>query len=190
MALSTVAKHLERAYLKLGVHSRTASVAQLAKLELARTGVGQLPSGRGRAAHHRHLLPGRRRLSRKASWRPAGAGFAARPQLAPGVTYERQVQLTRRGPLVLHTITAPKPTGNFGSSRCYPTTPSPVASAPASSLDGSATRSSPSAATSSRRRPPARDRDPERRPPARPRRSGAPASGSTPPGTSMSRASS
>ena len=43
----------------------------------------------------------------------AGAGAAARPQLAPGITYEKQVQFTRRGPLVLHTITAPKPTGDY-----------------------------------------------------------------------------
>jgi Phosphodiester glycosidase len=38
---------------------------------------------------------------------------AARPQLAPGVTYERQVQLRRRGPVVLHVVTAPRPTGSF-----------------------------------------------------------------------------
>jgi Phosphodiester glycosidase len=41
---------------------------------------------------------------------PAGA---ARPQLAPGVTYEKQTQRTRRGPVVLHVVTAPKPTGSF-----------------------------------------------------------------------------
>jgi hypothetical protein len=38
---------------------------------------------------------------------------AARPQLAPGVTYEKQVQLTRRGPVVVHVVTAPKPAGTF-----------------------------------------------------------------------------
>jgi hypothetical protein len=32
VAQSTVAKHLEQAYSKLGVHSRTAAVARLAKL--------------------------------------------------------------------------------------------------------------------------------------------------------------
>ena len=54
-------------------------------------------------------------LAASASAGGAGSGWrpALRPQLAPGVTYERQVQFTRRGPLVLHTITAPKPTGNF-----------------------------------------------------------------------------
>jgi hypothetical protein len=46
----------------------------------------------------------------------AAADAAARrsaQQLFPGVIYERQVQFTRRGPVVLHVITAPRPTGAY-----------------------------------------------------------------------------
>jgi hypothetical protein len=38
---------------------------------------------------------------------------AQREQLMPGVTYEKQVQFTRRGPVVLHVVMAPKPTGQY-----------------------------------------------------------------------------
>ena len=39
---------------------------------------------------------------------------AAQPRpLMPGVTYEREVEFTRHGPVVLHVITAPRPTGAY-----------------------------------------------------------------------------
>src|SRR5438046_1218594 len=41
---------------------------------------------------------------------PAGA---APTLLAPGITYERQVEFTPHGPVVLHVITAPKPDGSL-----------------------------------------------------------------------------
>lgn len=41
-----------------------------------------------------------------------GAG-ADRTVLMPGVTYERQVQFTRHGPVVLHVVNAPKPGGQY-----------------------------------------------------------------------------
>jgi len=42
---------------------------------------------------------------------PALAG--PRTQLVPGVVYERQVQFTRHGPVVLHVVTAPRPGGLY-----------------------------------------------------------------------------
>ena len=41
------------------------------------------------------------------------AAAGQRQKLMPGVTYEKQVQFTRRGPVVLHVVTAPKPTGQY-----------------------------------------------------------------------------
>jgi hypothetical protein len=41
---------------------------------------------------------------------PAGA---ARTMLMPGVTYERQVELTPHGPVAIHVLTAPKPGGLY-----------------------------------------------------------------------------
>jgi hypothetical protein len=42
---------------------------------------------------------------------PAGA---QRVQLMPGVTYEQAVQFTPHGPVALHVVTAPKPSGLYG----------------------------------------------------------------------------
>src|SRR6185437_957816 len=40
---------------------------------------------------------------------------AAQPHsLMPGVTYERGVQFTPHGPVVIHVITSPRPTGLWG----------------------------------------------------------------------------
>ena len=50
---------------------------------------------------------------------PAGAARRAASQivsqqlLMPGVTYQRQVQFTSRGPVVLDVVTAPKPDGSL-----------------------------------------------------------------------------
>lgn len=44
----------------------------------------------------------------------APAASAARGQvLAPGIAYERQLEFTRHGPIVLHVLTAPKPGGLY-----------------------------------------------------------------------------
>jgi Phosphodiester glycosidase len=43
----------------------------------------------------------------------APTAAAQREQLMPGVTYQKQVQFTRRGPVVLDVVTAPKPTGKY-----------------------------------------------------------------------------
>jgi phosphodiester glycosidase len=43
----------------------------------------------------------------------APAGAAKRVQLMPGVTFQKQVQFTRHGPVVLDVVTAPKPTGKY-----------------------------------------------------------------------------
>lgn len=47
-----------------------------------------------------------------AGWLLAGPAGAAR-QLMPGVTYDKQVQFTRRGAVVLHVLVAPRPTGDY-----------------------------------------------------------------------------
>ncbi|HEY2542605.1 MAG TPA: hypothetical protein VGH92_06085, partial [Gaiellaceae bacterium] len=44
---------------------------------------------------------------------PARAQTSATTQLMPGVTYQRQVQFTSRGPVVLDVVTAPKPDGSL-----------------------------------------------------------------------------
>ncbi len=44
---------------------------------------------------------------------PAGAQISERTLLMPGVTYERQVEFTPHGPVVLHVINAPKPGGLY-----------------------------------------------------------------------------
>jgi len=41
------------------------------------------------------------------------AAGAERDVLVPGVTYEKQVSLTRHGPVVVHVITAPRPGGQY-----------------------------------------------------------------------------
>jgi flagellar hook assembly protein FlgD len=43
----------------------------------------------------------------------AAPAAAAPTLLAPGITYERQVEFTPHGPVVLHVITAPKPDGSL-----------------------------------------------------------------------------
>ncbi len=43
----------------------------------------------------------------------APSAAARRVQLMPGVTYQKQVQFTRHGPVVLDVLTAPKPTGRY-----------------------------------------------------------------------------
>lgn len=44
----------------------------------------------------------------------AAPGSTARQeQLMPGVSYEREVQFTRYGPVVVHVVTAPRPVGNY-----------------------------------------------------------------------------
>ena len=45
---------------------------------------------------------------------PAAAQGTAKTLLMPGVTYERQVELTSRGPVAVHVITAPRPGGLYG----------------------------------------------------------------------------
>jgi len=44
---------------------------------------------------------------------PAGAQTSAPTLLMPGVTYQRQVQFTPRGPVVLDVVTAPRPDGSL-----------------------------------------------------------------------------
>ncbi|MGH3000107.1 MAG: hypothetical protein ACRDNM_12495, partial [Gaiellaceae bacterium] len=44
---------------------------------------------------------------------PAHAQTSATTLLMPGVTYQRQVQFTSRGPVVLDVVTAPKPDGSL-----------------------------------------------------------------------------
>jgi hypothetical protein len=44
---------------------------------------------------------------------PAGAQTSATKLLMPNVTYQRQVQFTSRGPVVLDVVTAPKPDGSL-----------------------------------------------------------------------------
>ncbi|HEY2073582.1 MAG TPA: phosphodiester glycosidase family protein [Gaiellaceae bacterium] len=44
---------------------------------------------------------------------PAGAQTSTQTLLMPGVTYQRQVQFTSRGPVVLDVVTAPKPDGSL-----------------------------------------------------------------------------
>lgn len=44
---------------------------------------------------------------------PAGAQTSAPTLLMPGVTYQRQVEFTSRGPVVLDVVTAPKPDGSL-----------------------------------------------------------------------------
>jgi flagellar hook assembly protein FlgD len=44
---------------------------------------------------------------------PAAAEIAQRTLLMPGVTYDRRVEFTPHGPVVLHVITAPRPDGNL-----------------------------------------------------------------------------
>lgn len=43
----------------------------------------------------------------------APGSTAPRQQLMPGVTYEREVQFTRFGPVVIHVVDAPRPVGNY-----------------------------------------------------------------------------
>jgi hypothetical protein len=43
----------------------------------------------------------------------ASPAFAYTDVLMPGVTYQRQVQFTAHGPVVMHVITAPRPGGNY-----------------------------------------------------------------------------
>jgi Phosphodiester glycosidase len=44
---------------------------------------------------------------------PSAWGKTATQVLMPGVTYQRQVQFTAHGPVVIHVITAPRPTGLY-----------------------------------------------------------------------------
>jgi hypothetical protein len=44
---------------------------------------------------------------------PAGAQISGTTLLMPGVTYQRQVQFTSRGPVVLDVVTAPRPDGSL-----------------------------------------------------------------------------
>ena len=43
----------------------------------------------------------------------ASAQLSQHTLLAPGITYDRQVEFTPHGPVVLHVITAPKPDGTL-----------------------------------------------------------------------------
>ena len=44
---------------------------------------------------------------------PAACGRARGQVLAPGIGYEKQLEFTRHGPIVLHVLTAPKPGGLY-----------------------------------------------------------------------------
>ena len=44
---------------------------------------------------------------------PASAQAPAKKTLLPGVTYEHAVQFTPHGPVALHVVTGPRPTGLY-----------------------------------------------------------------------------
>src|SRR5690348_3061908 len=73
-------------------------------------------------ARHPVPLPSGRVVLRKLVIAAAFAGLVATPALAqpseqtllmPGVTYERQVEFTPHGPVVLDVVTAPRPDGSL-----------------------------------------------------------------------------